>query len=218
MSTDLLRFEFSSPLTRPQIEALKAATGMRISDTGNPYKDTPGKGRVAGNVQIFLGRDKRENTWHISAFSPEVRGADLQAVAVLRQRLRDVLPTIATEWKDASTDAARREIEVELHVRGTDAHGTYIGPALIVSAGSRGTTRATEAFQRNHRYADTLRHLEDIGVIRVEGDSFVFLQDHTFPSATAAAHLLTGAATPGPARWRLTGTNEPLRDALRRAS
>lgn len=119
MSTDLFRFEFTSPLTRHQIEALKAVTGMRISDTHNPYKDTPGKGRVAGNVQIFLGRDKRENTWHISAFSPDVQGADLQAVAALRQRLRDVLPTIATAWKDASVDTAQRDIDVELHVRGS---------------------------------------------------------------------------------------------------
>lgn len=107
MSTDLLRFEFASLLTRSHIEALKAATGMRISDTDNLYKDTPGKGRVAGNVYIFLGRDKQENTWHINAFSPDLRNADLPAVAALRQRLREVLPMIATEWKDLSTDITK---------------------------------------------------------------------------------------------------------------
>jgi hypothetical protein len=119
VSTDLFRFEFTSPLARPQIEALKAVAGMRISDTRNPYKDTPGKGRVAGNVQIFLGRDQRENAWHISAFSPDVQGADLQAIAALRQRLRDVLPTIATAWEDASVHTAQRDIDLELHVRGS---------------------------------------------------------------------------------------------------
>ncbi len=104
MTTDLLRFEFSSPLTRPHIEALKSATGMRIGDVGNPYKDTPGKGQVAGNVFIFMGRGKQENTWHISAFTHDLHGADLRAVGELRQRLRGVLPTIATEWRDVSAD------------------------------------------------------------------------------------------------------------------
>ena len=110
MSTALFRFKFTSPLTRPHVEALKAATGMRISDTGNPYKDTPGKGRVAGNVYIFLGRDERENRWHINAFSPDLRGADLKAITALRQKLREVLPAIATEWEDTSADATAEPI------------------------------------------------------------------------------------------------------------
>ena len=51
MATELLRFQFASPLTRPQIDKLKAVTGMRIGDVDNPSKDTPGQGRFGGNVE-----------------------------------------------------------------------------------------------------------------------------------------------------------------------
>ncbi len=104
MVTNLLRFTFSSALTRSQVDALTAATGMRIGDVANPYKDTPGKGRFAGNVFIFLGRDKQDGQWHISAFSHDLAGADLPAVAMARRRLRVLLSSIATQWEDKSTD------------------------------------------------------------------------------------------------------------------
>ncbi len=133
MVTDLLRFTFSSPLTRSQVDALAAATGMRIGDIDNPYKDTPGKGRFAGNVFIFLGRDKQDGQWYISAFSHDVAGADLPAVAAVRHRLRTLMNSIATEWEDHSADhvkasggsnrgeskdTAQPAIEVELNARG----------------------------------------------------------------------------------------------------
>ena len=104
MVTDLLRFTFSSPLTRSQVDALAAATGMRIGDIDNPYKDTPGKGRFAGNVFIFLGRDKQDGGWYISAFSHDLTGADLPAVAVVRHRLRILMNSIAAQWEDKSAD------------------------------------------------------------------------------------------------------------------
>ncbi len=226
MSTDLFRFEFASPLTRPQIEVLKSATGMRIGDTRNPYKDTPGKGRVAGNVQMYLGRDQHDGEWHIIAFSPDMRGVDMDAVAALRQRLMDVLPTIATEWKDVNVVGDSEvmgirnpgKVDVEFHARGADARGVYTSSGLVVLAGSRGTAKATDTFKRNRRYLDTLRHLQEEGIVRVDRDSLVFLRNYTFPSATAAAHVLSGASIPGPLHWRLLGGKRPLRDALQAAS
>ncbi len=133
MVTNLLRFTFSSPLNRSQVDALAAATGMRIGDVDNPYKDTPGKGRFAGNVFIFLGRDKQDDRWYISAFSHDVAGADLPAVATVHHRLRILMNSIATQWEDYSSDVVKESgssnrgegkgtaqpaIEVELNARG----------------------------------------------------------------------------------------------------
>lgn len=105
MATDLFRFDFSSSLTNAQIEELKSVTGMRIGDVDNPYKDTPGKGKFAGNVYIFLGREKQAGTWHISAFSHDLRDADLGAVDATRQRLRDLMPRIASVWRESGDEA-----------------------------------------------------------------------------------------------------------------
>ena len=104
----LFTFTFTSRLLTPQIRQLASTTGMRIGDVHNPYKDTPGKGVFAGNVSIFLGREEPDGSWAIRAYSDDLAGTDLSAVADLRRCLRQLLPTIATEWAE-----------------------TYISPALI---------------------------------------------------------------------------------------
>ncbi len=81
---------------------------MRIGDLGNPYKDTPGKGRFAGNVYIYLERGRQDGTWHISAFSHNVSGANLPDVAAMWQRLDRLLPDIATDVEDKSAKDVRR--------------------------------------------------------------------------------------------------------------
>ncbi len=99
----LFEFTFNSRLLIPQIRQLASTTGMRIGDVHNPYKDTPGKGSFAGNVSIFLAREEPDGSWAIRTYSDDLAGTDLSAVADLRRRLRQLLPTIATEWAETYT-------------------------------------------------------------------------------------------------------------------
>jgi len=107
-------FEFASALTPPQVDELRAVTGMDIGDVGNAYKDTPGKGRFAGNVFIFLGRGQEggggpdQPWWHTRAFTPDPSRADLETVHARRRQLRALMPGIAAE-----DGTAWREIAVE---------------------------------------------------------------------------------------------------------
>jgi hypothetical protein len=98
MSAELFTVTFESPLTRLQLEELASATGMRIGDVDNPYKDTPGKGRSAGSVSLFLGREQQEGAWHIRAVGRalDLTDADMSAVADTLRRLEERLPKIAT--------------------------------------------------------------------------------------------------------------------------
>ncbi len=100
MDTSLFLFEFTSPLTVPQVEQLARATGMRIGDVGNPGKDTPGKGHFAGNANIDLIREEQEQCWYIRAYSRDLARTDLRAVRQMQERLRAVLPAVATQWRE----------------------------------------------------------------------------------------------------------------------
>ncbi len=103
MAARLFEFTFESPLQRSQILELKSVTGMRIGDTHNPYKDTPGNGSFAGNALLSLGRGPSDDTWYLRAFSHDVSSTDLSAVAALREHLRQLLPTIAVDWEETYT-------------------------------------------------------------------------------------------------------------------
>jgi len=83
---------------------------MRIGDLANSYKDTPGKGRFAGNVYMYLERGRQDSTWHISAFSHDVEHADLAEVAAMWRRLDNLLAGIATDVEDKSAISSRRPI------------------------------------------------------------------------------------------------------------
>jgi len=117
MATRLFYFTFTSPLLLPQIRQLKAVTGMRIGDVHNPYKDTPGNGWCAGNASLALGREEVQGEWHISAWSHDVAATDLSAVADVRDRLREVLPIIATEWEETYTYPALIEPRAQVPER-----------------------------------------------------------------------------------------------------
>jgi hypothetical protein len=100
MDTSLFLFEFTSPLTRPQVEQLARATGMRIGDVGNPAKDTPGRGQFAGNANIDLIREEQAQRWYIRAYSRDLSRTDLAAIQHMQEHLRAILPVIASEWHE----------------------------------------------------------------------------------------------------------------------
>ena len=112
MAIDLFEFEFASALTPPQLDDIRTVTGMNIGDVGDVDKDTPAKGRFAGNVFIFLGREHKEGSnqpwWHIRAFTPDPSRADLEAVHARRQQLRELMLRIAaddgTAWRECDSE------------------------------------------------------------------------------------------------------------------
>jgi hypothetical protein len=97
----LFAFRFTADLDGHHVRLLREATGMRIGDTEDLSKDTPGKGRIAPGVNIHLWRPRDEpNGWQLDATTREEE-YDAEAVLACRRRLLQVLPQIAERWEDA---------------------------------------------------------------------------------------------------------------------
>ena len=97
MAVDLFVWRFSSSLAFPVAHELHLLTGMRIGDLGNPYRDTPGSGQTAGTVYLTLGRGEQPEEWYCSAFTHDLSGADLTAVALLHAQMRTLLTALARD-------------------------------------------------------------------------------------------------------------------------
>jgi hypothetical protein len=100
-AVDLFRFDFESPMLMPEIKKLKETTGMMIKDPDNPYRDSPGHGAIGDTVDLFLSRGEAEGKWIIEAFTHDP-DYDREAVEAARDRIREVLPSIATSWTEAN--------------------------------------------------------------------------------------------------------------------
>ena len=73
----------------------------------NPQRDTPGKGLIAGNVFLFLVRGDQPGSWSLRAFSADPAATDRQALVVYQRRLRELMPSIATTWREIDTADVR---------------------------------------------------------------------------------------------------------------
>lgn len=93
-------FRFTADLDGHYVQLLKEATGMRIADVDNLWKDTPGRGEIVPDVNIHLWRPSAEaNDWQIDA-STRSTDYDIAAVEACRQRLIDLLPQISQTWEE----------------------------------------------------------------------------------------------------------------------
>jgi hypothetical protein len=101
MSTKtLFDFRFTADLDGHHVRLLRDATGLRIGDTDDLSKDTPGKGQIVPGVNLHLWRPGDEpNDWQLDATTRE-DAYDLEAVTACRQRLLKVLPQIAQSWEE----------------------------------------------------------------------------------------------------------------------
>ncbi|MEV5709017.1 hypothetical protein [Actinoallomurus sp. NPDC052274] len=94
----LFTFRFTADLGGYRGRLLKEATGMRIGDIDNLWKDTPGKGQITPGVRIYLWRPSGEpNDWQIDATTRE-DDYDFAAVTACRDRLLRLLSQIAQRW------------------------------------------------------------------------------------------------------------------------
>ena len=99
----LFDFRFTADLDGYHVGLLREATGMRIGDTDDLSKDTPGKGQIALGVNIHLWRPSSEpNDWQLDATTGE-GDYDTAAVAACRERLLKLLPQIAQTWEEKSS-------------------------------------------------------------------------------------------------------------------
>ncbi|MEV0665427.1 hypothetical protein ACIBI3_33520 [Actinomadura luteofluorescens] len=93
-------FRFIADLDGHYVRLLRDATNMRIGDVENPWKDTPGRGKIVPEVNIHLWRPSAEpNDWQIDATTRQ-RDYDDTAVEACRQRLTDLLPKISLTWEE----------------------------------------------------------------------------------------------------------------------
>jgi hypothetical protein len=96
----LFDFHFTADLDGYHTRLLSEATGMRIGDTDDLSKDTPGKGQIAPGVNIHLWRPGNEpNDWQLDATTREA-DYDSAAVTACRERLLQVLPQISQTWEE----------------------------------------------------------------------------------------------------------------------
>jgi len=106
MLKELFEYRFVTALSFPLAHELHLLTGMLIGDLGNPSKDTPGSGQFAGNVHLTLERGEEREEWYLSAFTHDLAGADLPAVALLRAQLRLVLTALTDELTEIEASPA----------------------------------------------------------------------------------------------------------------
>jgi hypothetical protein len=100
--TTLFDFHFTADLDAYHVRLLREATGLRIGDTDDLSKDTPGKGRLAPGVNLHLWRPGDEpDDWRLDATTRQDT-YDVAAVTACRDRLREVLPRIARRWEEKS--------------------------------------------------------------------------------------------------------------------
>ena len=101
----LFDFRFSADLSDDRVWLLREATGMRIGDVENLWKDTPGRGEIAPGVSICLYRPGSErHAWALDATTREPY-YDTAAVASCRQRIRDLLAEFCDSYQEITPPA-----------------------------------------------------------------------------------------------------------------
>ncbi len=96
----LFDFHFTADLGGHSVQLLREATGMRIADIDNLWKDTPGRGKITPGVNVHLWRPSDEaNDWRLDATTREDE-YDSAAVTACRERLLLLLPQISQSWEE----------------------------------------------------------------------------------------------------------------------
>lgn len=84
---------------------------------------------------------------------------------------------------------------------------TGMGKALLVEKGSQ--MRRTETGSASAGSAALRRKLIEDGVVRLQGEHYIFTQDHTFKTPSTASQVLLGQSSNGYTDW-VTELGEPL--------
>lgn len=110
----------------------------------------------------------------------------------------DAFEAAASQASTSNMDGG--EAELFLRERGADARGREVADGFVVLKGSR--ARATEVESIHQFLSDLRRQLRERGVLKPDGNSFVFTQDYRFSSPSTAAGVLVGGSANGPRAWK----------------
>jgi hypothetical protein len=98
-------------------------------------------------------------------------------------------------------EVTKEELKLFYIGPGFDARCTLIGSEFVVHQGSHARLNETDSLPD---YGRAMRKtLIDAGVLRREGDAYIFTQDYPFPSPTSAAQVVGGSVVNGRAVWKL---------------
>lgn len=112
----------------------------------------------------------------------------------------DAFEVAAAQARTKGAGAAADPPLLHLKERGADAQGREVADGFVVFQGS--TARATEVKSIHDYLSDLRRQLRDRGVLRHEGNNFVFAQDFRFSSPSTAAGVLVGGSANGRRAWK----------------
>lgn len=142
-----------------------------------------------------LGNDKRGYTSHVPA--PLV--ADCEEYLETIRVLVSTLGFSFMEVPASRADTTEAEI-VHIAAFGVEATGSYTSTGMTVFAGSQATpVRNPEA---HSQVLARQQRLIEAGVLRDEGNHFVFTQDHVFKTPSGAAGIIVGRHANGWTHWK----------------
>lgn len=91
-------------------------------------------------------------------------------------------------------------MELLLKAKGVEARGIETPQGFLVRAGSRAVTAEVASI---HAYISEARSgLVENGVLRLDGDRYVFTQDYPFASPSTAAGVVLGRSANGRIEWK----------------
>jgi hypothetical protein len=123
---------------------------------------------------------------------------------------RILLTTLGHPIFEPLTRAAEGQLELFYCTSsGANGVGEYTPEGFVVLKGSKGRAQEVESF-KNHTYASLRQGLKDSGVLKLEGDFYVFQVDHLFTSPSPAAAAVMGRASNGWTDWRTEDGKQSL--------
>ena len=141
---------------------------------------------------------------------PSLSEADRADMEVFLGNLLSMLPVLgihAFEFPETSTVALKDHFQEMLTCerKGVVAKGYETTQGFVVKAGSAAVSieRETPSFSVHLASVHKLRHdIINRGVLKSEGDHFVFTQDFTFNSPSLAAAIVIGGSANGRIEWK----------------
>lgn len=97
------------------------------------------------------------------------------------------------------TKTAKKEFCLKLE-NGVEALGYLVQDGFLVKEGSRASQNTAKSLQGG--YLQLKEFLVTKGILKLDGERYVFLEEFTFNSSTAAACVISGNQRSGPASWK----------------
>lgn len=109
-----------------------------------------------------------------------------------------------------SFDEEKVRFELNLKREGITAHATLVGSEFMVEKGSH--ARANWVGADGTSYWKLFKDLHEKGIIADINGVMQFTENYVFSSTSAAAAVITGRATSGPASWKEMSTGKVYKD------